>query len=595
MPTKWAMRFRGRDSGALVSGRFGAGLVAGIALAILAASAPATAGAADDETYPTGVVRQLMLGGSERDYTIGIESDPAGNVYVVGRTESPDFRPRKGGLPVRLPNSTATLSYSSGFVTKFDPAGQVVYSTYLPHAKGNPVGMAVDPDGSVYVVTEAYNANVMKLNPTGDEILWTTLVGGPDSYSTPADIDVDSSGRVVVVGNPGDPDRFRVTDDARLPQPPDDTGWSSFLLRLEPDGSVDHASFLEETALAVEAGPNGRTYVGGFGRPGRYPAAPGTPPVPGSSEIDGTVVRLSPDLRSVEAASYVGGSAQDRVTSLDVAPDGTAHFAGFSYPGPFEEIFPLDPTLSQSPEMDATYGELGPSGEVVKQLARLGGAEGETRAGDVSLAPDGSALVVGSTSGAGFPAHGAPPYNGIWGAPLAFRVEQQQLTHSTAFPLELSAGAGGVTATPDGLVWLSGSARLIGGENDPKAYDGFVAALRLDPYVDQPELEIESKQSVGKQPQLLLRAGAAEDVTVAPTAKARLRGGRTVTLSSRSHSVDGYDQARVKLRPVNKAGRKALGRALRSGKKVRVKATVGFTDVGDATATERGSATLSKR
>jgi hypothetical protein len=84
-------------------------------------------------------------------------------------------------------------------------------------------------------------------------------------------------------------------------------------------------------------------------------------------------------------------------------------------------------------------------------------------------------------------------------------------------------------------------------------------------------------------------------VTVAPTAKARLRGGRTVALSSRSHSVDGYDQARVKLRPVNKAGRKALGRALRSGKKVRVKATVGFTDVGDATATERGSATLSKR
>ena len=102
----------------------------------------------------SGLIYSTYLGGLDNETATGIALDAAGNAYVTGWTESPD-------LPVNTnafqfgPTSFRNLSRSflrEGFVTKFDPVGALLYSTYLGGAGEDvPSRIAVDGVGSAYV------------------------------------------------------------------------------------------------------------------------------------------------------------------------------------------------------------------------------------------------------------------------------------------------------------------------------------------------------------------------------------------------------------------------------------------------------------
>ena len=81
-----------------------------------------------------------------------IAVDKSGNAYVTGRTESEDF-PIEDALQRPLNGRRCQGSpCHDAFVTKLDPSGQIVYSTYLG-GTGNEEGwgIAVDGDGRAYV------------------------------------------------------------------------------------------------------------------------------------------------------------------------------------------------------------------------------------------------------------------------------------------------------------------------------------------------------------------------------------------------------------------------------------------------------------
>ena len=90
------------------------------------------------------------LGGSDDDYAYGVAVDGAGDSYITGETDSPDFP------------ATTGISTSSGgeavFVTKLNAAGtSVVYSTVLgPGAPTLGLGIAVDFADNVYVTGHTY-------------------------------------------------------------------------------------------------------------------------------------------------------------------------------------------------------------------------------------------------------------------------------------------------------------------------------------------------------------------------------------------------------------------------------------------------------
>src|SRR5580693_6454761 len=149
------------------------------------------------------------LGGSSNDIVHAIAVDSKGNVYLAGETVSPDFPVTAGALQTKqagIPGNDCSIFtgcyLSDAFVTKLDPSGQIVYSTYLGGSSADiAYGIAVDANGNAYVSgttaspnfpetagafqtaprSNSTHAFVSKLNASGSALTYSTLVGGSGS------------------------------------------------------------------------------------------------------------------------------------------------------------------------------------------------------------------------------------------------------------------------------------------------------------------------------------------------------------------------------------------------------------------------------
>ena len=134
----------------------------------------------------TELVYSTYLGGSGAEQGRGVAVDAAGQVYVTGTTDSPDF-PTASPLEAALsapPNADA-------FLAKLAPSGSgLLYSTYLGAKGGN--GVAVDAGENAYVTGGGVLA--AKLDPAGAALLYAfwALAGNA--------ITVDASGDAYVTG-----------------------------------------------------------------------------------------------------------------------------------------------------------------------------------------------------------------------------------------------------------------------------------------------------------------------------------------------------------------------------------------------------------
>ena len=169
----------------------------GIAGAAQASPVQATSGGQTDgfvgKLNPAGALVYLtFLGGSGDDFALGVAVDAAGNAYVTGSTDSPDF-------PTQLPLQQFIAGGDDAFVAKVNPAGSaLVFSTYLGGTAddvGNAIGVHLG-DSSVYVAGSTksvdfptvapiqpglggrLDAFVTRLNPAGGALLFSTYLGG---------------------------------------------------------------------------------------------------------------------------------------------------------------------------------------------------------------------------------------------------------------------------------------------------------------------------------------------------------------------------------------------------------------------------------
>jgi hypothetical protein len=175
------------------------------------------------------LVYSTFLGGSGTELINGTAVDQEGNVYVTGQSTSWDFPVTPGAY------KTFKDTLLSVIVAKMNSTGsKLVYSTFLggdeervPPSLQNGNGIAVDRQGYAYVTgyTESLDfpttpgafdrehsggrdTFVTKLNPTGSQLVFSTLLGGNrDIRATDwgADIKVDEAGNVYVTGATGSP------------------------------------------------------------------------------------------------------------------------------------------------------------------------------------------------------------------------------------------------------------------------------------------------------------------------------------------------------------------------------------------------------
>ncbi len=291
-----------------------------------------------------------MFGGGEGPYSNNgvMTIDSAGNAYLAGATDSPNFVITPGTLSSAEPGYSETTL----FVLKVDPTGQLVYSTLVHgNAPQNPAdvtanlflpnGIAVDAAGQVTVAGTAgpglpttagvvgtsfpNNLNstdpnagfVLQLNATASAIHYATYVPGTDLLGGMA---VDSSGDVYVAGQTGETN-LPVSSNAWLKAPTTGT-WgaisSGYIVKLNGQGtSIMAATYVDSTpsggtnllGLALDRDAN--VFVGGGTATSNFPLQ--NPLISqyefGDTEYDMVLAEMSSDLSTLKFASYLSSTA----------------------------------------------------------------------------------------------------------------------------------------------------------------------------------------------------------------------------------------------------------------------------------------------
>ena len=371
------------------------------------------------------LVYSTYLGGSGGERGEGIAVDATGNAFVTGSTRSINF-------PTEDPLQDALAGSEDAFVTKLNPAGDaLVYSTYLG-GSGNETGfdISVDVAGNAYVtgtttsidlpVTEnafqnsargSFDSFVVKLNPTGDALVYSTYLGG-NNQDLGFGITIDSASNAYIAGRTGSVD-FPVTPDGVQVTFGGGGifGNDGFVTKLNPTGSsLVYSTYLggsaddQSTDIAVDAA--GNSYVIGNTESINFPTKnPLQPSLGGGS--DAFVTKLNPAGDALVYSTYFGGSpimASGFVENgLGIAVDGAgnAYLTGVTRSTNFPTVNPVQPTFGGGVN-DAFVAKVNGSGSTIFYSTYLGGS-GRDLGSDIAVDAAGNAYVIGRTESINFP------------------------------------------------------------------------------------------------------------------------------------------------------------------------------------------------
>jgi hypothetical protein len=180
----------------------------------------ATGSALDYSTYLMG--DGTFNGGSAPlGQADGIAVDSGGNAYVVGGTSDEHFPVTAGSFQTAFSTDPSNLAAfrSTGYITKFDPTGaHQLYSSYLGGAftsqaeaiavdsagnafvTGWTVGGNVTTQGAFQTTSLGLDAYVVKVNPSGSALTYSTYLGG--SCTDAAEL-VGDEGRAIALDAAG--------------------------------------------------------------------------------------------------------------------------------------------------------------------------------------------------------------------------------------------------------------------------------------------------------------------------------------------------------------------------------------------------------
>ncbi|HEV2756575.1 MAG TPA: SBBP repeat-containing protein [Actinomycetota bacterium] len=390
--------------------------VAAITVALAAPGARGAAPLGRAQPAPTQLVYSTYLGGEDaEEMGSEVEVDAAGNAYLTGSTASRDY-PFTDVAP-----ENRRRDWPVAPVTKVDPSGAIVYSTFV-EGSVFAQGLAVDDAGYAYVTGYAYedlvttpgvagetyggedDAFVAKLDPDG-RLVWATYLGGqlPDGGT---DVEVDAAGNVYVTGYTFSK-AFPVTDGAYETDRPG--GYDAFVTKLSPDGSqLVFSTYLGgrdgERGVELTGDPtldvdgSGAVYVTGVTFSKDFPTTHQELGYP--RRANAFVSKLSPDGSDLVFSTVLGGRGVDGASDVEVDASGRVYLVGNTRSVDFPVTagaFDTSIGKQDRTDEDGFVVRLGPNGESIEYATFLGGEDGDELS---ALEPleDGSVYVTGSGS-----------------------------------------------------------------------------------------------------------------------------------------------------------------------------------------------------
>jgi len=346
------------------------------------------------------LIYSTFIGGIDRDSSDEIAIDDEGNVYIAAFTRSTDFPTTQGSY-----NTTMNGNYD-GVVCKLNSDGtELLYSTFIG-GSGNESAyrITVDAEKCAYITgktdsqdfpttpgcyDDSYNGGywelndkgdifVCKLSPDGNNLLYSTLIGG-SFLDAPRDILIDHSGSAYVMGST-----------QSLNFPTQDGNWMNnysrywdiFLLKLNSNGSeVIHSRLIggkhrdQGNEITFDAQQN--VYLVGTTNSPEFPTTPGC--YDGSFD-DGQVsfvCKFSNDFTTLLYSTFIGGTKSDFLKSIAVDSENCAYVTGLTNSDDFPTTPDcLDDTLDGIE--DGIFFKLNPNGTELLYSTYFGGNSTES-------------------------------------------------------------------------------------------------------------------------------------------------------------------------------------------------------------------------
>ena len=309
----------------------------------------------------SALVYSTFIGGNVFDAAQGIELDSSQNVYITGRTTSPNF-------PTVNPiQGTFAGGSSDAFVTKLNAAGTaLVYSTYLGGTDfENGSGIAVDSAGNAYLAGQTRSTNfptanaiqgtfgggtpdgdafVAKINAAGSALVYSTYLGGSDNDAG-FDIAVDSAGSAHVTGSSSSTN-FPV---ANAIQGTLNGTSDAFVTKLNAAGSAFvYSTYLggsnADSGNDIALDSSGNAYVAGGTISTNFPTVNPIQGTYGGGTVDAFVTKLNAAGSALIYSTYLGGGALDRGNAIALDSCGSAYVSGITGSTNFTTLNPIQGT-----------------------------------------------------------------------------------------------------------------------------------------------------------------------------------------------------------------------------------------------------------
>jgi len=416
------------------------------------------------------------LGGTGLGAVTGVAIDSAGDLYAAGWTEALNF-------PIVLAAQAASGGSVDAFVVKLNPAGTaLLYATYIGGSGDDrAAAIAVNASGQAYVTGSTASPNfplllplrstlggaktafVLKLNATGNQLLYSTYLGGTN-YDLGTAIAVDTAGNAYVAGD---------TLSTNFPvlggfQAASGGGTDVFVSKLTSAGALSYSTYLGGSAndhaggIAVDTA--GAAYIAGGTSSTNFPVA-GAIQATNHGAQDAFIAKLSASGAALSYSTYLGGSgaiASEQANGIVVDASGNAYVAGVTN----SLDFPVTAGVLQTQfkgVSDAFAAKLNPTGSALLYSTYLGGSDLDWGSA-IGIDGSGNAYVAGYTSSGDFPQSNPtqPGFGGLYDTFVSkLNATGNALGFSTWFGGGGSDIANAVAVDSSGNMYLGGQTNSV--------------------------------------------------------------------------------------------------------------------------------------
>jgi uncharacterized protein (TIGR03437 family) len=393
------------------------------------------------------VTRVATLSGKGSDLANAIAVDGSGNIYVAGATTSPDFpllNPLQAA-PGAFPGGPSA-PLETGFLTKLNASGGIVFSTYLGGMSGQSRlnAIALDAQGNAYITGETFAPD------------YPHTQGLPNAIVSPSSEAV-SAAFFAKISAAGDTILY--------------AGGVSATGHECGSGSSCFLSSISTAGVAIALDPSGNAYIGGntYGL--------GLPLTAGPADgIGGFVMRVNAAgsglgyLMTLGSANYFpppvapGAAPATLVNSIAADASGNAYVTGWTsdpkFPvtsGTFQSkpSFTVSSVSAVATPPDAFVAKLNPQGTAMVWATFLGGSDRDEGM-QIAVGAAKDVWVSGITASSDFPATAGVAEGGEFLTEL--NPDGTALSFAARFPVNTAAAAMALDAT--GVIHMAGEGGL---------------------------------------------------------------------------------------------------------------------------------------